>query len=158
MSDFESSDEDIGFMENPTGYLFEPEYTDEELVELEARRAEREQREREAIATGAARPRENATWWCCCTDPDGSNNCQAMPTEVESYCCREWNMAVLNFREMDDPESDEATPASTVCLARHPDFPSVLNRGILRTFFLVPKINWKQKPKAKGPNGQLSHE
>ena len=32
MSDQESSDDDIDFTEHPTGYLYEPEYTDEELL------------------------------------------------------------------------------------------------------------------------------
>ena len=48
MSDYDTDDEDIAFSTEPRGYLYEPEYTDAELRQIESERAERE---REKVGT-----------------------------------------------------------------------------------------------------------
>ena len=50
-------------------YLYEPEYTDEELREMDAQRADRERASVETAPTGAAvenRERASGDWWCQC--------------------------------------------------------------------------------------------
>ncbi|CAL8371584.1 unnamed protein product [Gadus morhua 'NCC'] len=53
------------------GYRFEPEYTQEELREMEARATEAPEAPAEAV------PRFTGNWWCAC------GKCRQMPTEHE---------------------------------------------------------------------------
>ena len=147
-------EEDIAFTAQPMGYLYEPEYTDEDLRQMDIERAERERRAREAGPT--VRERENVTWWCSCTE------CAPMPKEVESHCCREWDLAVPLLLEMQDlsvsGEQDSQSSAPSCCIVKHPNFPAIVNPGVLQTFFHIPKINWKERPEPAGADGQLSVE
>lgn len=65
------------------GYLFEPEYTDEELL---AQDAERMARTEEQQPEAASRLRSTETWRCSC------GHCIAMTTEEDSLCCEEWDL------------------------------------------------------------------
>ena len=178
MSDSSSASEDDFTFAEPMGYLYEPEYTDDELRQMDSERAERERRAREdATAAATQRPRENDTWWCSC---DG---CGPMPTERESYCYREWDLAMPVLKQMQESricsntgmarsqmlqqelsgeanssEAAAAQPVSNSCIINHPEFPHITSRGVLRTLFHVPKINWRKRPKPAGPNGELSVE
>ena len=154
MSDYESEEENIDFSTQPRGYLYEPEYTDAELHQMEIDRAERETVDREVevedgATAGAARPRVADKSWCTCL------NCDIMQTEVECYCCHEWD---LIMPEMQNLSIDEDIGGSAACITNNNDFPALLNAGVLRTFFHVPKINWKKRPRPAGPDGQLSAE
>ena len=98
MSDYESEEENIDFSTQPRGYLYEPEYTDAELHQMEIDRAERERVDREVevedgATAGAARPRVADKSWCTCL------NCDIMQTEVECYCCHEWVSTANNELE-----------------------------------------------------------
>ncbi|CAL8315418.1 unnamed protein product [Boreogadus saida] len=53
------------------GYRFEPEFTQEELREMEARATEAPEAPAEAV------PRITGNWWCAC------GKCRQMPTEIE---------------------------------------------------------------------------
>ena len=61
------------------GYRFEPEFTQEELREMEARATEAPEAPAEAV------PRITGGWCAC-------GKCRQMPTEVESRCCTEWDL------------------------------------------------------------------
>lgn len=157
MSDYEESDEDIPFNIEPKGYLYEPECTDAELRQVEFERAERERADREAVqaevgaTTVAARDRVGDKWWCTCS------KCQLMPTEVESYCCHEWELVMPQMQNLSIADEEASAPAS-VCITHHQDFPTILHAGVLQTFFHIPKINWKKRPRPAGPDGQLSSD
>ncbi|CAL8254213.1 unnamed protein product [Gadus morhua 'NCC'] len=62
----------LGFEFDGRGYRFEPEYTQEELREMEARATEAPEAPAEAV------PRITGNWWCAC------GKCRQMPTEHES--------------------------------------------------------------------------
>lgn len=135
----EREDDSRDFEGNP--YLFEPEYTDEELAEMDRRRAAEEE---EAAAAAAAAPanapiRCEGDWWCGC------GRCQPMATEDECLCCCESDV----FRNV--LHNTEAR-----CVTATEEFPPLITPGVVRTFFHVPKINWKKRPVPEGPNGQLS--
>ncbi|XP_039650889.1 uncharacterized protein LOC120555826 [Perca fluviatilis] len=119
-------------------YLFEPEYTDEELQIMEEnRRAAEEAAEITEIPDTPNRCAGD--WWCSC------GQCQPMATEEECLCCRESDV----FRQC--LENSEAC-----CVTAMDDFPALINPAVVRTFFNVPKINWKRRPVPEGPDGQLS--
>jgi len=69
-----------------TSLPFEPEYTDEELLERRMQTQREEQLAREQQT--AARPQIDASWWCCC------GRCLPMPTEEECLCL--WKYANTN--------------------------------------------------------------
>lgn len=122
-----------------TPYLFEPEYTDEELAQIEE-----EQRAAEAASAEIAEATDTPSrcegdWWCSC------GGCRLMATEEECLCCRESDI----FRSLLD-NSDAR------CLTATDNFPSLINPGVVKVFFHVPKVNWKKKPTPDGPDGQLS--
>ncbi len=152
-----AEDEAFAFEGHPC--LFEPEYTDEELREMDLQRAERERASVAAAAPEAAaesRDRRTGDWWCRC------GNCKAMETEEECFCCREWDLVIPQMQELELDASFQSLDVSgqstsrDVCITEHQDFVPHLNRGVLETFFLVEKINWKKRPRPAGPNGQLS--
>lgn len=154
LSDTIDDDEQLFFSTNP--YLYEPEYTDEELSEMDAQRAERERATQEAAAAVENRDRISGDWWCQC------GSCSPMQTEEECYCCKEWDLVIPQMQELELDTSFQNLDVSgqsasrVVCITEHQDFSPLLSRGVLETFFSVEKINWKKKPKPAGPNGQLS--
>lgn len=99
---------------------------------------------------GAVKERVTDKWWCTC------QKCEVMPTEVECYCCHEWDLIMPQMQNLSIDE--EASVEASVCITNNNDFPALLNEGVLQTFFHVPKINWKKRPKPAGPDGQLSLE
>ncbi|KAG5274854.1 hypothetical protein AALO_G00140890 [Alosa alosa] len=91
------------------GYLYEPQYSDEQL------RAMEEQEAAEAAATTADLPaadeepamaRAGANWWCLCS------NCAPMDTEQESVCCREFQRCQFLLDEITESEDDTETRVS----------------------------------------------
>ena len=122
------------------GYRFEPEYTQEELREMEARATEAPEAPAEAV------PRFTGNWWCAC------GKCRQMPTEHESRCCTEWDLVVTaGMANLNVSVDETVSPCISLNEVRH-----LLNKTVLETFFWVPKINWKKRPTPEGPNGQLS--
>ena len=81
-SDFEDLDDDFEYDGRP--YRFEPEYTDEELLERRLRRQREEQLIREQQQP-AARRRIDGNWWCSC------GQCSTMPTDnQETFSTQEF--------------------------------------------------------------------
>ena len=113
MSDY-SDDESIDFSTQPRGYLYEPEYTDAEIHQMEVERAERERVGREVegeAAAGAARPRVTEKWWCTCF------KCEVMQTEVECYCCHEWDLVMPQMQDLSIDE--EAGASASACITNN---------------------------------------
>ncbi len=75
--------DDLEFQFDGRPYLYEPEYTDEQLQDLE----ERERREREELveAEESLPDRRAGNWWCSCW------HCEVMATNQECLCCRDWD-------------------------------------------------------------------
>ncbi|XP_059921533.1 P2X purinoceptor 7-like [Gadus macrocephalus] len=122
------------------GYRFEPECTQEELREMEARATEAPEAPAEAV------PRITGNWWCAC------GKCRQMPTEHESRCCTEWDLVVTaGMANLNVSVDETVSPCISINEVRQ-----LLNKTVLETFFWVPKINWKKRPTPEGPNGQLS--
>ncbi|KAG1928990.1 P2X purinoceptor [Pimephales promelas] len=132
LEDFEQMEEEFEFDGRP--YLFEPEYTDEELASQESERR-RQTAEQPADEANASTTRISCNWWCLC------GCCDPMPTEEESLCCKEWDLL---------------QPGNEKCVTCTEEFPALIQKTVLDTFFFVPKINWKKRPQPEGPNGQLS--
>ena len=158
-SAFEDDYEEFVVSNEP--YMYEPEYTDEELREMDAQRAERERASLETVPAGAAvenRDRTTGDWWCQC------RKCIQMPTGDECFCCREWDLVIPQMQELEldtsiqdlDVSGHSAPRDRAICITEHQDFLPLLNRGVLETFFSFDKINWKRRPRPAGPNGQLS--
>lgn len=162
MSDFEEDDEEFSLSGEP--YLDEPEYTDEELKEMDAQRAKsasvEETDQPPPVAAAENRERTSGDWWCHC------RKCVQMPTDNECFCCREWDLVIPQIQQLDLDTSFQDLDISgdstvqdrvrPVCITEHNDFSALINTGVLETFFNVPKINWKKRPKPAGLNGQLS--
>jgi len=132
-------------------YMYEPEYTDEELIEMDAKRSEREKKSVETAAPGDAienRDRTSGDWWCQC------RKCIQMPTEDECFCCREWDLVIPHITELEldtsfqdlDVSGHSASRDRPMCITEHPDFPPFLTCEVLETFFSFDKINWKRRP------------
>ncbi|XP_056432861.1 P2X purinoceptor 7-like [Gadus chalcogrammus] len=121
-------------------YLYEPEYTEEELQEQDER--SRRMGEQPAEEVEEDHSRRAGIFWCAC------GYCEPMGTEAECFCCQECDL----FRRALD-----AMHIETRCVTAMEDFPSLVNRAVLETFFRVPKINWKRRPIPEGPDGQLSN-
>ncbi|KAM4530080.1 uncharacterized protein PAE49_022740 [Odontesthes bonariensis] len=157
--EYERWEEDIfDFEFDGRGYRFEPEYTEEELRQMDLEMQARGTEGPEAVTTEVSRV--SGSWWCTC------GKCKQMPTEQESRCCKEWDllvtsgMASLNVSveetgEETDEEADEEADESPACITEN-EVRQLLNKPVLETFFWVPKINWKKRPVPEGPNGQLS--
>ncbi|XP_051963680.1 P2X purinoceptor 7-like [Xyrauchen texanus] len=135
MSDDFYIEEEMHFYAQP--YLFEPEYTDAELREMEEEAAAAAQTQGEATV----RQRAQDTWWCSC------GQCMAMPTDEESLCCNEWDFARR-------PLENRTTARN--CLTCDPEFAPLLNRSVLEVMFQLPSVNWKNRPRPQGPDGTLS--
>uniref|UniRef100_A0A8C5FCX9 P2X purinoreceptor 7 intracellular domain-containing protein n=1 Tax=Gadus morhua TaxID=8049 RepID=A0A8C5FCX9_GADMO len=120
------------------GYRYEPEYTQEELREMEARATEAPEAPAEAV------PRIAGNWWCAC------GKCRQMPMEHESRCCTEWDLVVTaGMANLNVSVDETVSPCISLNEVRH-----LLNKTVLETFFWVPKINWKKRPTPEGPNGE----
>lgn len=135
-------DEDLNFFNQP--YLFEPEYTDIELQEMEEAAAATQPQ-----SQASERQRALESWWCKC------NQCQAMPTEQESMCCIDWDIVMPQLESLDN--ADNGTSVFR-CITEDPGFPPLLSRSVLEVFFNLPKVNWKRRPRPEGPAGTLSME
>lgn len=129
------------------GYRFEPEYTVEELRQMEMEMEARAMEAPQTNVTAETVSRITGTWWCAC------GKCRQMPTEVESMCCKEWDLLVsAGMASLDMSDETDASPS---CVTDN-EVRLLINRPGLETFFWVPKINWKKLPRPEGPNGQLS--
>ncbi|KAK0152708.1 hypothetical protein N1851_005751 [Merluccius polli] len=128
MATFEDTDafeDDEEFVVSSEPHLYEPEYTDEELIEMDAQRAERERAAAAAPAGAAAENRERTSgdWWCQCRNV-------------------EWDLVIPQIQELeldtsfqDLDVSGSAPRDRAICITQHQDFPSLLNQGVLETFF-----------------------
>lgn len=101
-----------------------------------------EQRDIGNIANTSTRSRKESMWWCTC------GHCSVLNTEEECLCCLEWDLR----------PGDERLGEANVCLSTVEDVVAMTNRGVLETFFRVPKVNWISQPKPAGAHGQLSDE
>ena len=158
MEDFEYlPEEEYGMEYGPEMYMFEPEYTAEELVLRNEARLN--------IASSQIRdeniPQRTASlFWCTC------RHCELKATPNECMCCQEWPEWTWKpyFGEDEDVEvtgtSSEGGPAAAadVCVTQREDLVHILAEITLTTFFHTDKVNWKKKPKPAGENGQLSVE
>ena len=124
MSDFEDFEDDEELLGSNEPYLYEPEYTDEELREMDA---ERERASVETAPTGAAvenRDRTSGDWWCQCRE------CIKMQTD-KCFCCREWDLVIPQIQEMEldtsfqdlDVSGNSASRNKPVCIMEHQDSP-----------------------------------
>lgn len=123
-------------------YLYEPEYTDEDLRERDERAARERQLAEDADANtdlASTQPRTLRNWWCTC------RRCKIMPTEEECLCCREWDLL-----HGDTPD--------TGCVVSTKMFSALTNKAVLDTFFHVPKVDGSPRPIPEGPDGKLSTE
>lgn len=143
MSEDFDSEEDLHFFAQP--YLFEPEYTDEEL-----RAMEEAPTQQQPLSQASERQRAMETWWCKCL------HCHTMPTELESLCCTEWDIVMPQLEHVEH-SADEMTSALQ-CKTEDTGFPPLLSRSVLDVFFHLPKVNWKRRPRPEGPGGTLTVE
>ncbi|CAL8397898.1 unnamed protein product [Boreogadus saida] len=132
------------------GYLYEPQYSDEQLKLLggqegaaAAATAEADDLPVADEAPGMARA--GADWWCLCS------HCAPMDIEVGSVCCQDFQRC--RFLPDKISESDEDTD---VCVVEHPSFAAHMDSSALETCFRIPKVNWKRQPKPAGTNGRLT--
>ncbi|ROL40821.1 hypothetical protein DPX16_9815 [Anabarilius grahami] len=89
-------------------YLFEPEYTEEEISQMEETAAATH------TSQASGRRRSNETWWCTC------GKCQPLPTEEESQCCHG------SFQSV----SESLFPSR--CITGQNGFPPLLSNSVLR--------------------------
>ena len=127
-------------------YMFEPEYTDEELREMEQQQQAEINNNSSDVGQTRQRHLEPSHLWCKCT------KCAIMGTDDECLCCAEF------FLWHPDVAEGESEDAPTPCVTSSDDFPSIINRGVLETFFLSKRINWEERPEPEGENGHLSNE
>lgn len=137
-------DEDVYLFPDidPEPYLYEPEFTPEEV---EQRRKEREEREKQRGQAGqSVQSRCDSNWWCLC------GGCQPMPTEMKSFCCLEWDMVLPSMARDDQP--DDST-----CVCANPNLIAMLHPAVVDFFFRC-EVNWARRPTPDGLDGQLSVE
>ncbi len=125
--DNDQTDEFLDFDGRP--YLFEPEYTEEELQEQDERRRAMEGQTEDQC-------RRARTLWCVC------GYCEPMDTKAECLCCQESDLFHVVMDGID---------LERRCVTAIEDFPYLLNRAVLDTFFHVPKINWRRRQLSKEP-------
>lgn len=134
-------------------YLYEPQYSDEQLrmmEEQEAVGAASAAEEQDLLGGQEEEPgqtRAGADWWCQCS------RCTPMETDRESYCCREFQRCHFLLDEIAE-SADETAPLA--CVTEHPSFEPHMDRGVLETYFRIPKIKWKRQPNPAGTNRWLS--
>ncbi|XP_065144026.1 uncharacterized protein [Paramisgurnus dabryanus] len=144
MTDF--LDYDDCFVADPEPYLFEPEYTEEELAFMDREREERSEPEQ----TGAGeRTRANSNWWCKC------DCCGQIPTEIESLCCLEWDQVWPSMVGVNVYPED---PGHIACVAASDAFAAMIHPAVVNFFFQRDKANWKKHPTPSGPDGKLSSD
>ncbi len=114
---FVAADEEFQFDGSP--YIFEPEYTDEELQDMERRQREEQLEEANLMAS----TRSTETWWC------SRKSCESMPSEQESFCCKEWDLI----------QSGQEGSWDSACVTSADDFPNLIHSAVLETFFLYQK-------------------
>lgn len=129
-------------------YMFEPEYTDEELRQIDEEKA-RLQAENSLMGDSQTPRRIDNLDWCFC-----GNNCTIMAAEQECLCCAEFYL----WRPETDDRDSETDDHSSPCITNCDEFAAMTNRAVLETFFLMKKINWTQRPTPAGPDGHLSNE
>lgn len=145
--DDSDDDDDEPFAYGARPYLYEPEYTEEELRERDEREARERQLAEDAAAAiantdlnSATQPRTSRNWWCTC------QRCKLMPAEEECLCCREWDLL-----RGDIPD--------TGCVVSTEMFSALTSKAVLDTFFYVPKVDdGSPRPVPEGPGGKLSTE
>lgn len=129
------SDTDESFSsEDAQPYLYEPEYSEEELARLQD------------IAINATpievQARVDTNWWCKC-----GGICPAMSTEMESFCCVEWEIIL--------PSMTGHTTAGH-CVTQTEDIAALINPVVLDFVSRCDKVNWKKRPIPSGTNVHLS--
>ncbi|KAK0134322.1 hypothetical protein N1851_030115 [Merluccius polli] len=141
-SDMEDGDfEELMLESDVRGYLYEPQYSDEQLRPID----EQEAAMAAAAATAEAEDlpvvdeepgiaQAKVDWWCLCS------HCAPMDTEIESVCCREFQRCQFLLDEISESEED-----TDVCVVEHPSFAPHMDSGVLETYFRIPKVNWKHK-------------
>ncbi|XP_052387742.1 P2X purinoceptor 7 [Carassius gibelio] len=122
-------------------YLFEPEYTEEEIRQMDENAAATH------TSQASGRRRSNETWWCTC------GKCQPLPTEEESQCCHDWTISIPPLESI---ESAGETLFTSRCITQQNGFPPLLSNSVLEVFFSLPKINWRRRPRPQGPGGTLT--
>lgn len=138
--DYMTDEDDVFVNREPRPYMFEPVFSEEELRALDL--------ERDAPTSQGdsdERRRANTNWWCEC------GMCQPMPTEMECFCCTEWDK-VLPSLESNAPEEE----GDRTCVTATEDFSAMIHPAVLNFFFRRDKVNWKRKNTPSGPYGQLS--
>ena len=125
MADF-VRDEEGDFLDSqePEPYLYEPEFSEEELRALEIERQEEEV----AIAQQPedVRMRANTNWWCEC-----GGICQSMPTEIECLCCGEWDKLLPSMTRLNASDQDEHARS---CVTATEDFTALIHPAVLDFF------------------------
>ena len=130
----ESDEEDLEFDGN--SHTFEPEYTDEELEDMERRQRE----EQSQKATPMARTRSKET---------------RAPVSVVTLCLPRKKAFAVRSGTSSSPLRKCRRTALVSPTQRNFQISSM---GCPQDIFFVPKINWKKRPKWEGPTGQLSVE
>ncbi|XDV31922.1 hypothetical protein PO909_002845 [Leuciscus waleckii] len=114
---------------SPYPTFFEPEYTDEDLRQME---------ETAAATQTSGRQRSNETWWCTC------GKCQPLPMEQESQCCHDWTISIPPLETISRSAGETVPPSR--CITEHNGFPPLLSNSVLGGFFNLPRINWRRRP------------
>ena len=108
-------------------YLFELEYTDEELLHREERMREWGGQQAEEGELAAAKTQSSGNWWCSC------GCCNRLPTQGECLYCQEWDLLMSEIGGRDVSDTIHR------CVTTSEDFPPLINRAVLETFFVYPK-------------------
>ncbi|KAK0148178.1 hypothetical protein N1851_012112 [Merluccius polli] len=146
-SDMEDGDfEELMLESDVRGYLYEPQYSDEQLRPID----EQEAAMAAAAATAEAEDlpvvdeepgiaQAKVDWWCLCS------HCAPMDTEIESVCCREFQRCQFLLDEISESEED-----TDVCVVEHPSFAPHMDSGVLETYFRIPKAIRLKYPASDG--------
>ena len=127
-----------GFDYGPAPYMYEPEYTDEELIQMESEAIVQEQVDAD-LSDARRRHLEAPHEWCKC------NNCAKMPKDEECLCCAEFYLWSPDLAE-DISASDDAL--ALPCITASEDFAPMINRAVLETFFSNQKNKLGRKTRA----------
>uniref|UniRef100_A0A672QI08 P2X purinoreceptor 7 intracellular domain-containing protein n=1 Tax=Sinocyclocheilus grahami TaxID=75366 RepID=A0A672QI08_SINGR len=114
--DFELGGEDeMEFFALP--YLFEPEYTEKEIRQMEETAAATQ------TSQASGRRRSNETWWCTC------GKCQPLPTEEESQCFHDWTISIPPLEPVSESAGETLSPSR--CFTEQNGFPLLLSNSVL---------------------------